>query len=148
MNTVFDPMVEESAVAAERWVSTALSRLPEGFMVVAQPAAVTIEGSNMPDRYEPDFLVKDPEGRALLVEVKPPIAMSWSNMARFVEINRHAQKSGEGFLVLVPGAHKESPWPFEAFNEVNISYGTDERSIVHAVVEALHKSLPTKRSSA
>jgi hypothetical protein len=130
--------VEYSAAGAEQLVSAALNELPQGYTVVAQPPALTIENVALPfQHYEPDFLVRDPEGRTLMVEVKSPWSMSWSNMAQFVNINRSAQKIGDAFLVVVPGTQPApSGWP-EEFNEVNVAYGRDKPAIVEAVVNAL-----------
>lgn len=130
--------VEYSAIGAEQEVSAALSELPEGYTVVAQPPALKIENVDPPfQRYEPDFLVRDPQGRTLMVEVKTPLSMSWSNMAQFVKINRTAQEVGDAFLVVVPATQPApSGWP-EEFNEVNVAYGRDKPAIVEAVVNAL-----------
>lgn len=131
-----------SAVArAEQDVSKALHELPDGYTVVPRPSAVTIENPDMPYRYEPDFLVSDPAGRTLVVEVKMPQSMSWSNMARFVQIDRQVRNAGWAFLVLVPGAQAQrASAPTAEFDEVNVAYGKDEPSLVQAVIEALRQA--------
>ena len=144
MSAGMDPMTG-SAIEAEQEVSKALHELPDGYTVVARPAAVTIESPDLAYRYEPDFVVSDPAGRTLVVEVKTPLSMSWSNLAKFVQIDRQVRKAGAAFLVLVPGAQAGRPAaPTAEFDAVNIAYGNDEAGMVKAVIQALHEAPPPK----
>lgn len=135
-----------TASGAEEAVFEALHALPDGYQVVRRPEGVTIKSKGLEYSYEPDFLISDPEGRTLMVEVKRPASMSWSNMARFVQIDRTAKDAGAGFLVLVPGEEVEhAAAPVPEFNSVNIAYANDEPGMAQAVIEALHATPATKQ---
>ena len=130
-----------TASGAEQAVFEALHALPDGYNVERRPEGLTIQTTDMAYSYEPDFVVSDPEGRKLIVEVKRPVSMSWSNMARFVQIDRLARDAGAGFLVVVPGEEVgPSIHVVPEFEAVNVAYGNDEPAMVQAVIEALHAS--------
>jgi len=141
-----DVAIIRTTTGAERKVLDALHGLPDGYNVAYRPAGMTIESEDLAERYEPDIVVSDPEGRTVLVEVKSPQSMSWSNMANFVQIDRSARNAGTSFLVLVPEP-QAAPimWPAKEFDEVNVSYGNDEATMVRAVIDALHKSTSAKQ---
>lgn len=86
---------------SESWVLSALKGLPAEYEVQVNPRG-------LPDqylsalRYEPDFVVIRPDGRKLIIEVKSPLSLSMSNMARLAHIGRAAQMHNDRFLVLVP----------------------------------------------
>lgn len=84
--------------SAEVAVLEELRKLPSDYTVKVQP---TTEQQDDSGRYIPDFLVSDSSGRRLLLEVKSPQSLSWSNMAKLSSISHHARALGKGFLVLV-----------------------------------------------
>ena len=129
----------ETASGAERAVFEAMHLLPDGYKVTRPSEGLTVHGKDMVYSYEPDFVVSDPEGRKLMVEVGRPGALSWSNLARFVQIDRSARDAETAFLVIVPGEEREAMPPnIPEFSEVNIAYASDEPGMTRAVVRALH----------
>lgn len=84
--------------SAEVAVLEELRKLPKDYTVVVHPAA---EQQDDRGRYIPDFSVSDSSGRQLLLEVKSPQSLSWSNMAKLSSISLNAHAHGRGFMVLV-----------------------------------------------
>lgn len=83
--------------SAEVAVFEELRKLPKDYTVVVHPAAEQHDTG----RYIPDFSVSDSSGRQLLLEVKSPQSLSWSNMAKLSSISLNAHAHGRGFMVLV-----------------------------------------------
>ena len=142
MNTETESKFDtDTAIGAERFVFEALHSLPDGYQVMRPLEGLTVHGKDMVYDYEPDFIVSGPEGRTVMVEVKRPGSMSWSNLARFVQIDRSAREAGTAFLVLVPGEETEAhATQVPEFSEVKIAYANNEPAMAHAVLEALHSS--------
>ena len=137
----------ETASGAERAVFEAMHLLPDGYQVMRAPEGLTVHGKDMVYSYEPDFIVAGPDGRTVMVEVKRPGSLSWSNLARFVQIDRSAREAGTGFLVLVPGEETELPaMQVPEFSEINIECANDESGMADAVLQALHTAPDVKQA--
>lgn len=125
----------------ENEVFCALRGLPSGCAVHIAPEAFTYEIGGIPDRYEPGMAVSAPDGRRLFVEVKSRYAMSWSNMARLLSIQRRAESDGAQFLVIVPDAIEPANKSM-LFDELHVAYGQGTANVVAAVVDALNSQPP------
>lgn len=127
----------KTLAGAEQEVLRALQALPPGYRTTRDAECLTIRRGNIAYSYETDFVVHDPAGRRLFVEVKTASSLSWSNLAKLVEIKREATNAGSALLVIVPGGQAEEWRRFVSeFNDVRFSYSNDEQGTIHAVLDA------------
>lgn len=125
----------------EQSVLDALRQLPSGYVVKDHPEQLNFDMDNVTYSYEPDFVIADPEGRRLIIEVKSNQSLSLANMATLAAISRHATHQDMSFLVLVADASptRVANQTLSQFDNLHISYINRPSDAIPAIRAALRQ---------
>lgn len=127
----------------EREVSDALELLQPRFVITFAGKRLQYSGQGGHRfSYEPDFEVKDADGKSLFIEVKMQDSLSLPNLVRFIEINSRIREDNNcAFLILVWGKAESAPRALSKpeFSELAIRYVSNSDDVRKAVVEEFNR---------
>lgn len=89
---------------AESLVQSALMDLPGDFTLISGGTRLRYRVEDRAISYEPDFELRDLQGRALFIEVKAGDAISLPSMVRLAQLNKRIRSDpGRAFMLLIWG---------------------------------------------